>query len=87
MLIDIAELFRTAQEGQPRPTGIRRNAMMQDEIAELQPKVPVTTKATRPFGFDPPAAPGEETQRKITIPATTEFVIQEFLTPLATNKY
>ena len=61
--------------------------MTQEEIQELKQKVAVTTKATRPFVFDQPAAPGEETQRKITVATTSEFGRQEFLTPLATKEY
>ena len=44
--------------------------MTQEEIEVLKQKVAVTTKASRPFVFDQPAAPGEETQREIVLEAT-----------------
>ena len=69
----MAELFRTPQKGQPRPSRSRRKAMTQEEIEELKQKVAVSTKATRPFVFEKPVAPGEEVQRSITLTATRVF--------------
>ena len=83
----MAELFRTPQKGQPRPSKSRRKAMTQDEIEELKQKVAVTSKASRSFVFDKPASPGEETQRKIILQATNVFVAKEFLTPLASVEF
>ena len=47
--------------------------MTQEEIEELKQKVAVSTKATRPFVFEKPVAPGEEVQRSITLTATRVF--------------
>ena len=43
--------------------------------------------ATRPFVFDQPTAPGEETQRKIVLAATTVFDRIEYMTPLTPKEY
>ena len=61
--------------------------MTQEEIEALKQKVAVTTKANRPFVFDQPTAPGEETQRKIVLAATTVFGRIEYMTPLALKEY
>ena len=60
---------------------------MQQRIEELKQKVAVTTKATRPFVCNQAAAPEEETQRKITLAATSECGKRDFLTPLAPEEY
>ena len=65
----MADLFKTPQKGQPRSSRSRRKAMTQEEIQALKQKVAVTPKANRPFVFDQPTAPGEETQRKIVLAA------------------
>ena len=85
--MDMADLFKTPHKGQPRSSRSRRKARAQQEITELKQKVAITTKATTSFVFDQPAAPGEETQRKITLAATSEFGRQEFLTALASKEY
>ena len=61
--------------------------MTQEEIEALKQKVAVTTKANRPFVFDQPTAPGEETQREIVLAATTVFGTIEYMTPLAPKEY
>ena len=53
----------------------------------MKQKVAVTAKASRPFVFDKPAAPCEETKRKIVRQAINVFVGKEFLTPLASTEY
>ena len=63
-LIDMADLFKTPQKGQLRPSSSRRKAITQEEIEALKQKVAVTTKTNRPFVFDQPTAPGEATQEK-----------------------
>ena len=83
----MAELFRTPQKGQPRPSRSRRTAITQKEIEKLKQKIAVTSNATRPFVFGQPGAPGEETQRKIRLAATTEFGRQQFITQLALKEY
>ena len=85
--MDMADLFRIAQKGQPRPSRRRRKAITQQEIEALKQKVAVTAKVTRPFVFDQPIAPGEETQRKIVLAATTVFGRIEYMTPLAPKEY
>ena len=57
------------------------------QIEELKQKDAVTSKARKQFVFDQPAAPGEETQRKIILAATKEFGKQEFLIALASKEY
>ena len=69
----MADLFKTSQKGQPESSRSRRKARTQREIQELKQTVVVTTKVTRPFAFEQPAAPGEETGRKITLAATSQF--------------
>ena len=83
----MADLFRTPQKSQPRPSRSRRKAMTQAKIAQSKQKVAVTTKATRPCIFDQLAALAEETKSKITLAATSEFGSQQFLTPLAAKEY
>ena len=83
----MADLFKTPQKGQPRSSRSRRKAMTQEEIEALKQKVAVTPKANRPFVFDQPTAPGEETQRKIVLAATTVFGRTEYMTPLAPKEY
>ena len=61
--------------------------MTQEEIGALKQKVAVTPKANRPFIFDQPTAPGEETQRKVVLAATTVFGRIEYMTPLAPKEY
>ena len=61
--------------------------MTQAVIEGLKQKVAVRTKANRPFHFDKPTAPGEETQRKIVLAATTVFGRKEYMIPLAPNEY
>ena len=61
--------------------------MTQEEIVGLTQKVAVTSKANRLFVFDQPTAPGEETQRKIVLAATTAFGRIEYMTPLARKEY
>ena len=61
--------------------------MTTGEIEALKQNVAVTTKASRPFVFDQPTAPAEETQRKIVLAATTVFGKIEYLTPLAAKEY
>ena len=61
--------------------------MTQEEIEALKQKVAVTPKANRPFVFDQPTAPGEETQRNIVLAATTVFGRIEYMTSLATKEY
>ena len=61
--------------------------MTQEEIADSNQNVAVTSKATRPLVFDQPAAPREQTERKITLAAPTEYVSTEFLTPLVPKEY
>ena len=57
----MADLFKTPQKGQPRPSRSRRQAITQEEIEALKQKVAVTTKTNRPFVFDQPTALGQET--------------------------
>ena len=83
----MADLFKTPQKGQPRPSRSRRKAMTQEEIEALKQKVAVTTKANRPFVFDQPTALGLETQRKIVLAATTVFGRIEYMTPLPPKEY
>ena len=83
----MADLFQTPQKGQPRPSRSRRKAITQEEIEELKQKVAVTTKANRPFVLHQPTAPGEATQRKIILAATTVFGRIEYMTPLAPKEY
>ena len=83
----MADLFKTPQKGQPRLSRSRRKAITQEEIEPLKQKVAVTTKANRPFVFDQLTAPGEETQRKIVLAATTVFGRIEYMTPLAPKEY
>ena len=83
----MADLFRTPQKGQSRPSRSRRKVMTNKENEALIQKVPVTTKANRPFVFDQPTAPREETQRKIGLAATSVFGCIEYMTPLAPKEY
>ena len=83
----MADLFKTPQEGQPKPSRSRRKPITQEEIEGLKEKGAVTTKANRPFVFDQLTALGEETQRKIILAATTVFGRIEFMTPLAPQEY
>ena len=83
----MADLFRTPQKGQPRPSRSRRNAMTQEEIEALKQQVPITTTAIRHFVFDQPTASGEETQRKIVLEATSVFGRIEYMIPLAPKEY
>ena len=61
--------------------------MTQEEIEASKQKVAVTTKVSRPFVFNQPTAPGEETQRKIVFAATTVFSRMAYMTPLAPKEY
>ena len=61
--------------------------MTQEEIEAFKQNVAVTTKATRPFVFDQPTPPGEETECKIILAATTVFGRIEYMTRLAPNEY
>ena len=61
--------------------------MTEEEIQALKQQVAVTTKANRPFVFDQPTAPGEETQRKIVLAATPVIGRIEYMTPLAPKEY
>ena len=61
--------------------------MTQEEIEELKQTIASAPKASRPFVFEKPAAPGEEIQRCITLTATRVFGGQQFLTPLASEEY
>ena len=83
----MADLFKTPQKGQPRPSSSRRKVMTQEEIEAWKQKVAVTTKANRPFVFYQPTAPGEETQRKIVLAATTVFGRIAYMTPLVPKEY
>ena len=56
-------------------------------MQELKQKVAITTKAKIPFVVDQPAASEEESQWKITLPATRVFVLNEFLTLLVPAEY
>ena len=83
----MADLFKTPQKGQPRPSRSRMKPMTQEDIEASKQKVAVTSKANRPFVSDQPRAPGEEKQRKIVLPATTVYGRQEYMTPLAPKEY
>ena len=83
----MADLFRTSQKSQPRPSRSRRTAMTQEEIEALKQQDSVTTKANRHFVLDQTTAPGEETQSKIVLAATTVFGRIEYMTPLAPTEY
>ena len=83
----MADLFKIPQKGQPRPSRSRRKAITQEEIQALKQKVAVTPKTNRPFVFNQPTAPGEETQRKIVLAATTVFSRIEYMTPLGPKEY
>ena len=83
----MADLFRTPQKGQSRPSRSRRKVMTNKENEALIQKVPVTTKANRPFVFDQPTVPGEETERKIVLAATSVFGRIEYMTRLAPTEY
>ena len=61
--------------------------MTQDEIEAQKQEVAITPKANRPFVFDQPTAPGEETQRKITLATTTVFGRIEYMISLAPKEY
>ena len=61
--------------------------MTQEEIEDLKQTIASTPKASRPFSFEQPAAPGEEIQKSITLVATKTFGGQQFLTPLVSAEY
>ena len=54
--------------------------MTQEEIEAFKQKVAVTTKATRPFVCKQATVPGEGTQRKIVLAATTVFGRIKYMT-------
>ena len=81
-------MFTTPKKsGQQMAKKGRRKAMTQEEIEELKQTIASAPKASRPFVFEKPAAPGEEIQRCITLTATRVFGGQQFLTPLASEEY
>ena len=81
-------MFTTPKKsGQPIAEKGRRKAMTQEEIHALKRTIASTAKATRPFVFDQPAAPGDDVPKMIVLTATNTFVRQEYLTPLAPAKF
>ena len=61
--------------------------MPQENMKELKQTIAYTTKASRPFVFEKPAAPADDVQSSITLTATRVCGGQQFLTPLASEAY
>ena len=57
------------------------------EIEHLKQTIASTPKASRPFIFEQPVAPGDDIQKSITLISTKPFGGQQFLTPLASAEY